>query len=119
MRLLAALVLAIHLVWILWVIFGAVWTRGRPWLTALHIASIVWGIIAEVGPWSCPLTTLEQRLESAGGGHTYTGDFLVHYLDRIVYPRLSVRVVVSCAVAVCAANLLIYVARMVRALRAR
>ena len=119
MRLLAALVLAFHLAWILWVIFGAVWTRGRPWLTALHIASIVWGIIAEVGPWSCPLTTLEQRLESTAGMHSYTGDCLVHYLDAIVYPHLSVRIIVGCAIAVCGANLLVYLMRLVRALRAR
>ncbi|MGB6902767.1 MAG: DUF2784 domain-containing protein [Acidobacteriaceae bacterium] len=119
MRWLAALVLAFHLAWILWVIFGAVWTRGRPWLTGLHIASIVWGIIAEVGPWSCPLTMLEQRLESGAGMHSYTGDFLVHYLDRIVYPNISVGVIIGCAIAVCAANLLIYVWRLLQALRAR
>lgn len=117
MRLLAALVLAIHLAWILWVIFGTVWTRGRPWLTAFHVASIVWGIIAEVGPWSCPLTLLEERLESAGGLHTYTGDCLVHYLEAIVYPNLSVRLIVGCAIAVCGANLLIYLSRTVRTLR--
>ena len=119
MRLLAALVLAFHLAWILWVIFGALWTRRRPWLTAFHIASIVWGIIAEVGPWSCPLTLLEERLESSAGLHSYAGDCLVHYLDAIVYPNISVNVIIGCAVAVCGANLLIYALRMVRALRAR
>jgi len=118
MRLLAAGVLALHLVWILWVIFGTLVTRGRPWLTGFHIASIVWGIIAEVGPWSCPLTMWEQILESKAGMHSYTGDCLVHYLDRIVYPNLSVRLIVGCAVAVLVANLLIYVVRLVRALRA-
>jgi hypothetical protein len=117
MRLLAALVLTFHLVWILWVIFGAVWTRGRPWLTGFHIASIVWGIIAEAGPWPCPLTILEEWLESSGGAHAYSGDCLVHYLDAIVYPDISVRVIIGCAVAVCGANLLIYVSRMLRALR--
>ena len=32
------LVLVVHLAWILWVIFGAFWTRGRRWLAAFHIA---------------------------------------------------------------------------------
>ncbi len=49
------LVLVVHLAWILWVIFGAFWTRGRRWLAAFHIASLVWGIMVEVGPWPCPL----------------------------------------------------------------
>ena len=117
MQWLAALVLAFHLVWILWVIFGAVWTRGRPWLTAFHIASLVWGMTAEAGPWPCPLTLLEDHFESAAGLRPYAGGCLVHYLDRIVYPNISVRVIVGCAIVVCAANLLIYVRRMVRALR--
>ncbi|MGB9030811.1 MAG: DUF2784 domain-containing protein [Acidobacteriaceae bacterium] len=119
MRLLAALVLAFHLVWILWVIFGAVWTRGRPWLTGFHIASLVWGMIAEAGPWPCPLTMLEDRLEMGAGIQQYSGGCLVHYLDAIVYPNLSVRVIIGFAVAVCGANLLIYFWRLVQALRAR
>jgi hypothetical protein len=119
MKLLAPLVLAFHLAWIVWVIFGTLVTRGRPWLTGFHIASIVWGIIAEVGPWSCPLTVLEQRFESATGMHSYAGDFLVHYLDAIVYPRISVGVIIGCAVAVCAVNLLVYLFRLVGFLRRR
>jgi hypothetical protein len=119
MRLLAALVLAVHLAFILWVIFGALVTRGRPWLAGLHIASIVWGIIAEVGPWPCPLTMLEQRFEPAGGMPSYTGDCLVHYLDAIVYPHVPVGLLIGCAGAVCGANLLLYVFRLVRALRHR
>jgi hypothetical protein len=119
MRLLAALVLAFHLVWILWVIFGAVWTRGRKWLTGFHIASIVWGMIAEAGPWPCPLTILEDHLEAGAGIQPYNGGCLVHYLDAIMYPNLSVGVIIGFAVAVCAANLLIYVWRLVQALRAR
>jgi hypothetical protein len=119
MRLLAALMLASHLTWILWVIFGALGTRGRPWLTGFHLASIVWGIIAEVGPWPCPLTVVEQWLEARAGIQPYTGGFVVHYLDAIVYPDISVGVIVGCAVAVCGANLLIYLWRLVQALRAR
>lgn len=117
MKFLAALVLAIHLAWILWVIFGALVTRGRLWLTGFHIASIVWGIIAEVGPWSCPLTLLEQRFESRAGMHSCAGDCLVHYLDAIVYPNIPVGVLIGCAIAVCGANLLVYLIRFVRALR--
>lgn len=117
MRILAASVLAFHLLWILWVIFGALWTRGRPWLTAFHIASLIWGMIAEAGPWPCPLTLAENWCESQAGIQPYSGGFLVHYLDRIVYPNISVSFLIACAVLVCAINLAIYLARLVRALR--
>ncbi|HTW47005.1 MAG TPA: DUF2784 domain-containing protein [Acidobacteriaceae bacterium] len=119
MRLLAALVLTIHLMWILFVIFGALWTKRRPWLTGFHLASLIWGIIVEVGPWPCPVTLLEQHLETAAGQHSYSGSFLVHYLDAIVYPSVPVWLIITCGVAVCSANLLIYAVRLVRALRSR
>lgn len=115
----AALVLAIHLTWILWVIFGALWTRGRPWLTGFHLASLVWGILVEVGPWPCPMTLLEQNLEARAGLQSWTGSFLVHTLDAIVYPNIPVSVLVGCAMAVCGGNLGVYVMRLVRALRGR
>ena len=81
-------VLALHLAWILWVILGAFWTRGHRWLTAFHIASLVWGIIVETGPWNCPLTLAEQFFQRKAGMAPYRGSFLIHYLGGIVYPNL-------------------------------
>jgi hypothetical protein len=119
MKLLAAAVLALHLAWILWVIFGAFFTRRRPWLTGFHLASLVWGMIAEAGPWPCPLTLAENALESHAGIQPYSGGFLVHYLDAIVYPNVPVGLIIGCAVAVCGANLIVYAVRLARALRGR
>ncbi len=111
---LAAAVLALHLLWILWVMFGWVLTRGRPVLTAVHVASLVWGIIAELGPWPCPLTLAEQWLEQRAGSGGYQGGFLVHYLDRIVYPDLPEAVVGWTGAAVCVAILGVYGRRLVK-----
>lgn len=111
---LVVLILAVHLLWILWVIFGGLFTRGRPGLTAFHLASLVWGIIVETGPWPCPLTLSEQFFQRRAGMTPYRGSFLIHYLDRIVYPDVSVRMLTICGVAVCAANLLIYLYRALR-----
>ena len=117
MRWLAAVVLALHLVWILWVLTGVLFTRGRLWLTTFHLASLVWGIIVEVGPWPCPLTMAEDWLEARAGMQTYSGSFIVHYLDKIIYPNIPVPVIIWFAVAVCAVNLAVYVWRLVSALR--
>lgn len=116
---LVVLALAVHLLWILWVIFGSFFTRGRPWLTAFHIASLVWGIVVETGPWPCPLTLTEQFLQLRAGRTPYRGSFLIHYLDRIVYPDVSVRMLTICGVVVCAVNLLVYLYRGDRAFRRR
>ena len=109
--LLAGLTLAFHLLWILWVIFGALFTRGRPLLAWLHVGSLVWGLVVEAGPWPCPLTLLEQWLQNRAGIASYQGAFLIHYLDRLVYPNISARVLIGAAIVVCAVNLSVYVLR--------
>jgi hypothetical protein len=110
--------LTIHLAWLALVIFGAIWTRGRPLWTALHIFALVWGIVVELGPWPCPLTVAESYFETRAGFFAYQGSFLLHYLDAIVYPNLPSWIVTAAGVAVCALNLAIY-GRRWRQLRAR
>jgi Protein of Unknown function (DUF2784) len=111
MEALAILALAIHLVWIIWVIGGAFWTRGRMLLTTFHVLSLAWGIIVELSPWPCPLTLAEQYFEHRGGVDTYKGGFLLHNLDRLVYPAIPDAVVTGIGVAVCALNLAVYLRR--------
>ncbi len=111
MQALASLTLAIHLLWILWVIVGAFFTRNRPLLAAFHILSLLWGIIVELSPLPCPLTLTEQFFEQKAGAQVYQGAFLPHLLERIVYPDLSTALLVGLGVAVCLVNLAVYVSR--------
>ena len=111
---LAAATLGIHFVWILWVIFGWVVARNRPVVRWLHFASLIYGIIIEIVPWPCPMTLLEQYLESRAGIVPYRGPFLIHYLDAAVYPGIPGGVLISAAVAVCGANLYLHVKRLRR-----
>jgi hypothetical protein len=111
---LAAAVLGIHLVWIAWLIFGWLVSRNRPVLRWLHFGSLIYGIVIEISPWPCPLTLLEQWLESRAGMAPYRGPFLVHYLDALVYPNVPETVLVPIAVAVCAVNLYLHARRFLR-----
>src|SRR5579864_6500841 len=105
----AIFVLFLHALFILWVVFGALLTRSRPILRGLHIASLVWGILTEVLPWPCPLTLLENWLEGRTGIGPYQGGFLLHYLDKLVYPDISANVLTIAGVVVCLSNLAFYV----------
>ncbi|HXZ33728.1 MAG TPA: DUF2784 domain-containing protein [Terriglobales bacterium] len=105
---LAAGVLSLHLLFILWVIFGALVTRHRPVLRWLHICSLFWGIMIELFPWSCPLTLLENWLEARAGVVPYQGGFLLHYLDALVYPDISPLLLTVVGVVVCILNLGFY-----------
>lgn len=115
----AAAVLGLHVGWLLFVIVGAWLTPRRPALAAIHVCALAWGIAVEAGPWACPLTALEQRLQQAAGTQANTQSFLAHYLDRLVYPDIPGQVLVAGAVAVCACNLAVYGFRWAALIRAR
>ena len=105
---LAICVLIFHALFVLWVALGCFLTRSRPVLRWLHISSLFWGILTEVLPWPCPLTILENSLESQAGVQPYQGGFLLHYLDSLVYPDISSTVLASAGVVVCSLNLMVY-----------
>lgn len=105
---LAVFVLLLHALFILWVVFGAVVARSRPMLRWLHIASLAWGILTELLSWPCPLTLLENWLEAKAGVQPYQGGFLLHYLDRLVYPDISATALTAAGVLVCILNLALY-----------
>jgi len=50
-------------------------TSGRPRLAALHVATLVYGVIIEIFGFWCPLTALEERLQVRGGVSAYRGLF--------------------------------------------
>ncbi len=105
---LAISVLLLHALFILWVVFGALLTRSRPILRWLHVGSLVWGILTELLPWPCPLTLLENWLEGKAGVEPYQGGFLLHSLDKLVYPDVSATVLTIVGVIICALNLGFY-----------
>lgn len=105
---LTVFVLFLHALFIVWIVFGAFVTRFRPALRWLHIASLVWGILTELLPWPCPLTVLENWLETKAGVQPYQGGFLLHYMDKLVYPDISATVLTVAGVVVCVLNLVLY-----------
>ena len=110
----AAGVLGLHLLFIVWVMFGALVTRRRPFLRWLHLGSLVWGALVEILPWTCPLTPAENWLRTRAGIGSYQGGFLLHYLDSLVYPDVPPTLLMVVAAAVCLFNLGIYAVRFRR-----
>jgi hypothetical protein len=105
---LAAGVLSLHVLFILWVTFGALIARSRPLLRWVHITCLIWGILIEVLPWPCPLTLLENWLENRAGVAPYQGGFLLHYLDALVYPNIPPVLLTAAGIVVCTLNLALY-----------
>jgi hypothetical protein len=74
-----------HLLFILFVVFGAVLgRRSSPWKW-LHIACMGYGVLIEVFYWYCPLTYVEQYLRDKAGRGAYSEPFIEHYLNKLIY----------------------------------
>src|SRR5207237_10247920 len=88
-----------------------------------HIAAVVWGVLVQCANWTWPLTPLENRLRSLGGGAGYEGGFVEHYVRAVLYPeRLTYSFRFTLGVLLIVINLFVYaylVFRMRRAVRAR
>ena len=107
--LLAQLVLVLHAAFIVFVILGGVLLFWRPGLAWLHVPCALWGVIIVLLGWVCPLTYLENRLWRAAGDRGYTGGFIDHYIEPLVYPTgLTHEVQILLGLSLLAFNVLIY-----------
>jgi cobalamin synthase len=80
-------VVSVHLLFILFVLFGGLLVLRWRWLAALHLPAVTWGAMVEFLHLYCPLTPLENRLRQAAGQQGYDGGFIEHYLIPLIYPR--------------------------------
>ena len=94
-QLLADLVLTLHFALVVFVVGGLVLVvignfRSWHWVNALwfrlaHLGAIA-VVVAEV--WlgiTCPLTTLEMGLRAQARATTYSGSFIEHWVQRMLY----------------------------------
>jgi len=89
--LLADLVLAAHLAFVLFGALGgllALRWRQAPWV---HLPAVAWGAFVEISGGICPLTPLENRLRQAAGAIGYEEGFVEHYLVSLLYPAALTR----------------------------
>lgn len=77
----------LHLLFIIFVVFGAGLTFRWRWMPILHLPAVAWGIFIEVTHGVCPLTGLENHLRRQAGQAGYDEGFIEHYLLRIIYPE--------------------------------
>jgi nitrate reductase gamma subunit len=85
-RVLAELVLVIHLAFVVFVVMGGLLVLRWPWLAVVHIPAAIWGVFIEYSGGICPLTPLENSLRRAGGQAGYSGGFIDHYIQPLLYP---------------------------------
>lgn len=91
----ADLLLLGHVLFVAFVVFGFAlvvigklrgwrWVRN-PWFRVAHLAAIV---VVALQSWLgvvCPLTTWEMALRRRAGDEVYSGTFISHWLDALLY----------------------------------
>ena len=85
-KLLADFVLLLHLSFILFVLFGALFVIKKPKLAWIHIPVAIWGMLISLIGWVCPLTPLENYFRHMAGEQGYAGSFINHYIMPVIYP---------------------------------
>ena len=108
-RLAAELIVVVHLLFIVFAVFGALLVvRRRIWM-ALHIPAAVWSAWIALAGWRCPLTPLEKWLRAPGGDAGYETGFIEHYLLAILYPtELTREIQIALGLIVVAINVALY-----------
>lgn len=92
---LADVVLALHMLFVLFVVGGLLltllgwwrdwaWTRNL-WFRLAHLAAIGFVVLEAWFGVPCPLTVLESRLRVLTGGTGYATSFIGHWLQRLVF----------------------------------
>jgi len=90
-RLLADLVVILHLAFVAFALFGGLLALKWKRIVWLHVPAAMWAAAIEFGGWVCPLTPLEIWLRGQGGELGYRSDFIEHYILPLLYPATLTR----------------------------
>lgn len=86
-RIAAELTLILHLLFIVFVLFGGLLCLHRTRWLWLHLPSVLWGVWIEWSGWICPLTPLENLFRQKASGQGYQGGYVENYLLPLLYPE--------------------------------
>ncbi len=111
-KILADSVVFVHFLWILFLFFGAFFGKRDRVLRIFHISGLCFAILIQIFGWYCPLTYLEVWLRSKQASNaTYTGSFIVYYVEKIVYIELSRPLIFAFSIVLFGLNIWVYLTK--------
>ena len=104
--LVADLILLVHVLFVIFVVFGLViifvghaltwsWVRN-PWFRLIHLIAIAVVVVQSWFHIICPLTIIEMDLRTRAGDTAYSGSFISHWLELLLYYQAPSWVFVAC-----------------------
>ncbi len=119
-RLLADFLVAIHFLWILFmlagvglILTGMLFSKrilNWFWFRTLHLAGIVYVGALSLQGKLCPLTVWENQLRTkTDPASTYSGSFIIHYIEKLVYPEVNPALLQAATVSLGVLTILAYI----------
>ena len=105
---LADAAVAIHFLWILFLLIGGWWGRRRRLIGVVHVAGLAFALLVESFDWYCPLTDLEVWLRGKRTQAVYHDSFISHYLNKLIYIEVPHSSIVMLTLLLCLGNVWLY-----------
>lgn len=104
-KILADVIVIIHFLWILFMLLGfllilySILSRNKKLLflrlfRVVHLCGIFYVASLAILDKYCPLTLLETHLREKAGYRIYQGSFIIHYIEKLVYPEVEPQVII-------------------------
>lgn len=126
-KILADVVIFLHFLWILFIIAGFIFIiffrknfpayAGNFILRTIHLVSILYTSYLEFTHKNCPLTDIENYFKVKSDSVTYTGSFIVYYIEKLVYPDVEPLVVIIPTVIIGIITLVMYILKPPKKIR--
>lgn len=81
-RLLARLMITIHVAYVVFVVFGSLLVFRWPSLVWVHLAAVLWAFLTLAFDLGCPITPWEKSAWRRAGVEPYAEGFLQHHILR-------------------------------------
>jgi len=120
-KIFADLIVVIHFSWVLFMLLGFMLTLcGFFWreffdrwlFRILHLCGIAYvGLLAVLRHY-CPLTIMENALRAKYDPElTYPGSFIVHYIEKLVYPDVNPLVILIPTIFIAVFSIVVFIIR--------
>jgi hypothetical protein len=88
--LLSDFVILLHLLWIIFLIFGLLLALKYVKISFIHLTGLVFTLVLNLGEWYCPLTYLENYLHGLYDPQLpYADSFITRNLHKLIYLDLD------------------------------
>ena len=120
-KIFADIIVVMHFVWILFMLLGFILTLAGFWwrnffdkwlFRTLHLCGIAYVGLLTVLRQYCPLTMLENTLRVKYNlDLTYPGSFIVHYIEKLVYPDINPLIILIPTVIIAVFTIIVFIVK--------